>query len=170
MKATLHWIEGPWRGRLAIMPRPRGGDWLEDEMRSWRVEGVDTVLCLLTEEEIEELELSGEADGCAATGIEFQTFPIEDRGVPVSTKSLLDLVHNLESKLADAKNVVVHCRQGVGRSALLAACILATSGLDVDTAFKRIEAARGAKVPDTEEQKQWVVRLSRAHLTAPAKK
>lgn len=30
MRATLYWIDGVWPGRLAIVPRPRGDDWLED--------------------------------------------------------------------------------------------------------------------------------------------
>jgi hypothetical protein len=32
--------------RLAIMPRPRAGDWLEDEAISWRRQGLDTVVSL----------------------------------------------------------------------------------------------------------------------------
>jgi hypothetical protein len=32
MRAQLYWIEGPWAGHFAIVPRPRGGDWLEDEI------------------------------------------------------------------------------------------------------------------------------------------
>jgi hypothetical protein len=29
---TLYWIEGPWTGRLAISARPRGWDWLQDDV------------------------------------------------------------------------------------------------------------------------------------------
>ena len=51
MRTELFWIDGPWPGRLAIMPRPRGGDWLEEEIQSWRRSGVDLVVSLLTLEE-----------------------------------------------------------------------------------------------------------------------
>lgn len=170
MKATLYWIESPWRGRLAIMPRPRGGDWLEDEMLSWRAEGVDVVLSALTSDEIDELELQAERKACVAAGMECLTFSIEDRGVPTSSAQLLDLVHDLEGKLAEGRNVAIHCRQGIGRSAILAACILTSTGMDVETAFARIATARGCKVPDTEEQKQWVARFARTQAAASAKK
>ena len=30
-------------GKLALAARPRGDDWLEDEIAGWRREGVDTV-------------------------------------------------------------------------------------------------------------------------------
>lgn len=45
MKWTkLHGVNGPWAGKLALAPRPRGGDWLEDELACWRQEGVDEVV------------------------------------------------------------------------------------------------------------------------------
>ena len=48
MHTELYWIPGPWLGRLAIMPRPRGGDWLEDEIRSWRMPAsMSSFLCSL---------------------------------------------------------------------------------------------------------------------------
>jgi len=51
MRAEIYWIDGTWPGRLAIMPRPRGGDWLEDELRDCRRQGVVTLVSLLTEEQ-----------------------------------------------------------------------------------------------------------------------
>ena len=44
MKANLFWIPGPWRGRLAIASRPRGGDWLDDEADAWRQADIDMLL------------------------------------------------------------------------------------------------------------------------------
>jgi hypothetical protein len=36
MKVEIYWITGAPDAPLGIMPRPRGGDWLEDEIRSLR--------------------------------------------------------------------------------------------------------------------------------------
>jgi hypothetical protein len=55
MPDTIFWIDGPWRGRLAIVTRPRGGDWLEDDMTSWRRAGLDLIVSLLTADESAEL-------------------------------------------------------------------------------------------------------------------
>src|SRR6266478_3602266 len=41
------WIEGKWPGRLAVSPRQRGGDWLEDEMKFWQRSGISLVVSLL---------------------------------------------------------------------------------------------------------------------------
>ena len=57
MRAEVYWIEGPWPVRVAIPPRPRGGDWLEDEVRAWRASGVAVRVSLLTGSEIHDLDL-----------------------------------------------------------------------------------------------------------------
>jgi hypothetical protein len=32
MEVDIYWINIPGDGKLGIIPRPRGGDWLEDEI------------------------------------------------------------------------------------------------------------------------------------------
>lgn len=152
MKATLYRMDGPWPSRLAIVPRPRGGDWLADEVRAWRSAGVNLVVSTLTPEEIAEFDLSKEEELCVASGIEYVSFPIEDRGVPSSPALAAELVRRLEGALSGGHCVAIHCRAGIGRSALLSACVLVSSGLDPDLAFIRIGDARGCSVPDTLEQ------------------
>jgi hypothetical protein len=53
MMPDLFWITGLWRGRLAISTRPRGGEWLEDEIRGWHRARVDSVVSLLEKDEEE---------------------------------------------------------------------------------------------------------------------
>ncbi len=156
MPMDFYWIEGPWPGRLAILGRPRGGDWLRDEVTSWRRSGLDAVVSLLTQEEVKEFDLEEEGDRCAANGIRFLAFPIADRGVPASRKAAMDLVRTLDRALGEAHRVGVHCRQGIGRSALVVACLLVATGTKPDEAFHRIGVARGCPVPDTPEQREWV--------------
>jgi hypothetical protein len=55
-------------GRLAILPRPRGGDWLEDEVRGRRAAGVDVIVSLLTSDEVTNLDLAQERCLCQAHG------------------------------------------------------------------------------------------------------
>ncbi len=161
MRTELYWIEGPWRGRLAIMPRPRGGDWLDDEIASWKQAGIDTIVSALTDEENAELDLVQEAETCAIAGMDFVVFPLRDRGVPSSMRTTLEVIKPLERELALGRKIAIHCRQGVGRAALLAACVLAAGGVDPVLAFERIALARGCAVPDTSEQREWVMRFAR---------
>ena len=156
MRAEFYWIEGPWTGRLAIVPRPRGGEWLADEVRSWQQAGLNTLVSLLTPDEVADFELGKEGEWCQAHGIQFVSFPVPDRGVPASRTACLALVRELEHALTEGKRIAIHCRQGIGRSALLAACLLIVSGQDPETAFQHIGVARGCAVPDTAEQQEWV--------------
>jgi protein-tyrosine phosphatase len=141
------------------MPRPRGGDWLEDEVASLKSSGVDVVVSLLEREEIVELDILAEQSLCQAVGISFLSFPIVDRSVPASKEEASRFAQSIFSLLEAGKTVVIHCRAGIGRSALVAACVLALGGSPVEDAFERIEASRGCRVPDTKEQRDWVEEL-----------
>ncbi len=167
MHATLYELAGPWEGRLAIVPRPRGGEWLEDDVRSLRTAGVDVIVSTLTAGERAELELADEAQLSGAAGIEYVAFPIDDRGVPSSAQATSELVQRMRSELDAGKAVAIHCRAGIGRSSILAAAILGTAGLDVNSAFQQIEQARGLSVPDTPEQRAWVERFTRETFDRP---
>ena len=75
MPNLLHCIDGPWPGKLAVAPRPRGGDWLEDEIASWRSNAIDIVLSLLTPEEEQDLDIVGEGRTVTAAGMKFLSLP-----------------------------------------------------------------------------------------------
>ena len=80
----LHWVDGPWPGKIALAARPRGGDWLDDEIAGWQQSGVTTVVSMLEPAEEKDLELSGEQSSVLAHGMAFRSLPIEDREVPRS--------------------------------------------------------------------------------------
>jgi protein-tyrosine phosphatase len=149
-------IECGQRGKLLILERPRGGEWLGDHIASWAASGVHIVVSLLTDDEIAELGLTDEQIQCERRGIEFVRFPIMDRGVPESADAARELEQKLSSRIRGGESVGVHCRASIGRSALLAACVLRSLGINAKTAFERIERARGVRVPDTDEQRVWV--------------
>jgi protein-tyrosine phosphatase len=156
MPTEFYWVDGPWPGRLAMAARPRGGDWLADEMASWRRAGIEAVFSLLTAEEEHELDLKAEAEDAQTQGIEFISFPIPDREVPNSEAAMASALENLDRTLSSGKNVVVHCRQGIGRTGLVAACLLVSKGLAPDAAVTTVSSARGMAVPETPEQRRWI--------------
>ena len=162
MRTEIYWIPGSWSGRLAIAPRPRGGEWLDDEVAEWRTAGISVVASLLTNDEITELELVREGQLCLANDIEFISFPMTDGAIPDSRQAVRDLVTTLSQCLSSAKSVLVHCRQGFGRSGIIAACLFTAFGENPETAVERISAARGRSVPDTPEQKGWIMDFAKA--------
>ena len=113
MADSIFWIAGPSPGRLAILLRPRGGDWLPRDTDLWRQAGLHLVVSLLEPSEERDLDLTSEAAVVAARGLAFRAFPIPDRGVP-SYPAAQQFAAQLIADLRAGKNVGIHCRQGSG--------------------------------------------------------
>jgi len=156
MPTKLHWLDEAWPGKIALSARPRGGDWLGDEVSNWKRAGVDSVLSLLESQEENDLRLQEESTEVRSRGLGFSSFPIPDRQVPSSEARLAQLLEKVDRTLSSGKNVLIHCRQGIGRSGLVAACLLVKKGMSPGTAIEKISSARGVAVPETEEQREWI--------------
>lgn len=157
MRIQLYSLQGFSDGQISIMARPRGGDWLLDEMNALHDSGVNVLVSLLTSEEVSEFELEEEAEFCHNQGITYFSFPIVDRNVPPFSTQTFTFLKQVQTHLSEGKHVVFHCRQGLGRAALIAASVLVISGLTPEQAFDLLTKARGYIVPETEEQRAWVV-------------
>jgi protein-tyrosine phosphatase len=156
MLPSIYEIEKIGSGFLAIMARPRAGEWADEESAGLKKLGVSSVVSLLETFEARELELNKEEELCLAAGLAFNSFPIPDRGVPDSALALSKLAYEIYHRCTEGKSVVIHCRAGIGRSGVVAAAVLMHSGFEVKEAFHKISNARGINVPDTEEQALWV--------------
>ena len=160
MNPEIYWIQAAGKGRLAVMPRPRGGDWLDDEIRGLKKLGIDILVSMLTGEEEEFLVLQEEGASARRQGLRFFSHPIPDRNIPDSPGDTWTLARSLAAEFAAGKKIAVHCRMGIGRSPLLLACILVLTGVRPLDAWIAIGDARGCIVPDTPEQRAWLTRTA----------
>ena len=117
--------------------------------------GVQSLVSLITDGEAYELKLEGEEQACEAAGMEYFRLPIEDRSTPESHHDTEELLDALRLRLQEGKGVAIHCRMGLGRSAMIAAKLLTQAGVAPRDAFQRISTARGLETPDTKEQFRW---------------
>lgn len=159
MRAEIYWVTTIGSARLATMPKPRGGDRLEDEIGSLREMGVDVLVSTLIDEEIVEdsVSLVDEARYCVDHRIEFLRFPIPDHTAPPLDEKLAEFIKELSARLAAGKNIAIHCRAGLGRSTTIAACLMVSAGINPIGACEMISAARGFTVPETDEQRNLIV-------------
>ncbi|HUH63421.1 MAG TPA: hypothetical protein VLZ50_10505 [Terracidiphilus sp.] len=151
------WIEGNPPVTLAIVLRPRGGDWLADEMGRIRRSGIQMLVSLLEDEEAGWLGLEDEPALAEQAGMEFASFPIRDTQVPPDRAAFRHFVAGLANRLRHGERIGVHCRGSIGRSTVMAAATLIHIGWKADAALTAIERARGCAVPDTEEQRRWIL-------------
>ncbi|HZS77309.1 MAG TPA: protein-tyrosine phosphatase family protein [Ktedonobacteraceae bacterium] len=158
MRAILYSIDKELpAGKLSIVPRPRGGDWLIDEIKALHEAGVDVFVSLLTPLEVSEFDLAEEATLCSQQGMLYFSFPIPDQSVPAFAEPTFAFLEQLKSFLMEGKHIAFHCRQGLGRSALMAAALLVLSGFEPEEAFTLLSRVRGYRVPETEKQKEWTL-------------
>lgn len=143
-------------GRLAIVGRPRSGDWLSDEIMDWKSAGLTDIVSLLEDHEVRDLDLMREAEIAERVGLTFERFSIPDRGVPASFEAAHTLWNRLAETISAGRSVGIHCRAGIGRSGLIATGVLLRLGASENTAWQRASKARGRLVPDTEEQRLWL--------------
>ncbi len=158
MTPSLFWVPLDAPGRLAITARPRGNDWLPDDVVGWKRAGVSLVVSLLTPNEESDLGLTGEAAECTAVGVQFLRMPVPDRGVPANRNDFERVVFAVVEEVNRGGMAAVHCRQSVGRAPLLAIAVLKAFGLSTTDAIARVSATRGVPVPETNEQAVWVAR------------
>jgi protein-tyrosine phosphatase len=156
MQAEVHWITNPEDGGLAIMPHPRGDEWLSDELASLREQGATLIVSLLEKEQAEGLGLADEEQACATAGLRFRHFPIVDHDVPPLEKATFDFIKELAGEVRAGEGVAVHCMAGIGRSGLICCAVLVALGLVPVEAMRVASEARGLAVPETEEQCLWL--------------
>jgi len=156
MSAEIYWVEGIDPFRIAIMPVPRLWAGLREQIYSLKQQGVDTLVSALTPPEVADFDLKEEQQYCLACGIEFISFPIPDTKTPASKAAALELARRLASTVKAGRGVAIHCLGGVGRSPLIAACVMAVLGIAPETAFRQMTKSRGCDVPQTAEQREWV--------------
>jgi hypothetical protein len=126
-----------------------------------RTVGADTLLCLLTDEDIV-LRFPAFASWLEANAGSARAwwFPIDDGGV-AHDETMLDLVGDLVERLGAGQSIVVHCGAGIGRTSL--ACglaLVALSGRPLDEALAEVRAARSGAGPENPVQRAHLDRLA----------
>lgn len=157
-RPTLYTLALTTKGKLSLMARPLGGEYLEEFIQDLKDLQVTILLSLLELSEQYELGLSKQAYYCEKYGIRSINLPIPDRGLP-STPKAVELVKQLQQQLDQGEHIVIHCRAGIGRTGIIAGAVLVASGVAPQTALQIISDTRKVQVPDTEEQAAWLLKL-----------
>jgi len=152
-------------GFLAIMPKPAGGAWIEEEFASLAASGVHQVVSLMALDEAIDFDLQDEKQVCETHGMRFVSYPITDHGLPSSLEDFARFTYRLYREIEAGTNTVVHCLAGIGRSGIVSGAVLAHAGMDAEAAFDQISRARGLRVPDTEQQRDWLIQHQSAIRT-----
>ena len=157
MPVKIYWLHSfENTSKLGIMARPRGNEWLEEEILSLKKQDVQVIVSLLDRNEIYELGLEKESEICSNHGIDYISFPIADRHVPKLDSRFHNFIGQLKEKRSTGNNIVIHCRMGIGRATIIAGCLVLKPGYKTGDIIEHISKIRGLRVPDTDEQIAWL--------------
>lgn len=100
-------------------------------------------------------------------GVEFLSLPTEDHAAiaPAMLHAGLDFAQT--ARLAD-RRLLIHCQHGIGRSVMLALCVLVARGGDALDALSLVKARRPQASPSPAQMEAWRDWLAMQGRTAPA--
>lgn len=142
---------------LAVVLCPRGGRHLKKELTHLKNSGVQSLVSLLTADQVEMLKLEEEPALAGKLGMEFLHHPIPDHQLPEDEGVFRAFVGDLARRVREGERVGVHCWGSIGRAPLTAACTLMHLGWPPAQALLAVELARGCPIPDTDEQLEWIM-------------
>ena len=131
----------PFRGRIGMtfapgkyQPGGSTGHWERDLSVDARdlAEKYHTnlLVSLIEDHELRELGIEGLVAACEARHIRVLRRPFKDQGVPSLELAKATVTEVLEA-VGRGEHVVIHCKGGLGRTGLIAACALIAAGVDL---------------------------------------
>lgn len=142
-------------------PQASGGGWARDlatDLDAIRAWGAAAVVTLVTAEELALLGVAAMGREVTARGMAWIHLPIADMTVPDAAfeRAWRDAAGpRLHGLLAAGRDIVLHCRAGLGRTGMIAARLLVETGTPPDAAIRAIRTARPGTI-ETPAQEGYV--------------
>ncbi|MCP4131814.1 MAG: isochorismatase family protein [bacterium] len=129
---------------------------MNDDIEKIKSEGIDNIMCLLTEDEFQEYGVSNLKEIYSKAGFTVNYLQVMDQGVP--TKAVMEKgIEWVHSILQGGEKVLLHCVGGLGRSGTAAACYLVQKyALSPEEAISRVRQSRSQRAIESKEQVEFI--------------
>ena len=117
--------------------------------------GVDTLVLLVEDHELDAARVPGIAGVMERHGIELLRHPILDMGVPADPAAFRALLGDVIARVKGGRHVAVACLGGLGRTGTAVACLLVEAGLDPESAIALTRTSRQRTI-ETPAQERFV--------------
>ncbi len=170
-------------GRLLVGEYPGSSSRAEamERLRRFLLAGVTCFVDLTEPRELPSYEALLPFSNPDGRRVEYLREPIPDHGIPQSPEVMQRVLATIDDALAAGHVVYLHCRAGIGRSATVAGCWLASRPARAADALDELQrqwqhcakAAVWAAVPETDAQVEYIrrwapLRPGRSALRVPA--
>lgn len=145
-------------GRLGLTMLPGRRDrqrTLQRDLETLKSQGVTHVVCLVTQQELEDYGVPQLLEAYAEANLIFMHLPMVDQAT-IPAEDLQPALNWIQDALDDKGHVLIHCVGGLGRSGMLAACFLRSKGLPADYALAEIRAIRSPRAIESPSQEALV--------------
>jgi len=141
-------------------PHSMSGYWDRDitcDLDAVRIWGAAAVVTLIEPAELTLLRVERLGEEVASRNMRWFHLPITDVSIPGPEfeEKWRDAGRELRSILRSGRDVLVHCRGGLGRAGTIAARLLVELGVDPDKAIAEVRTARPGAI-ETREQERFV--------------
>ncbi len=150
-------------GVLLLHSMPGWAEPLEMAVELIRAARVDTIVSLTGLDEVGRKSpayMQAIEDGrlpCARV-----EFAIREFDVPDDAEAFWNLAHEVAAGLRRGQRLLIHCLAGIGRTGMLAECVLLALGVDLDAARQTVRAAgSGAETHEQSDLVTWYARRYR---------
>ncbi|CAH1765440.1 18125_t:CDS:2 [Entrophospora sp. SA101] len=151
-------LNGPERGRATIKRD------LDLDFQRLVSLGISMIICCLNDVELEFLGAPWPKydETAQKHNIQIIRIPMIEGGCPDSLDQIDQVVLQIDQHIKQGKNVLGHCRGGVGRAGLVACCWLLKTQfcLDADRAIQLVRMRRSSKAIETLQQVDFIVQYS----------
>lgn len=145
----------PGRLGLTFAPGKKDTKWdrdLDVDLAALQALGATHLLSLMDAWEYEHLQVPRLRERAADFGMAVTWHRIPDQGVPTDTAAFLTVLVTLREALAQGSTVIVHCRGGLGRTGIAAACTLIVGGMTAAEALRSVRATRPGTVENDRQE------------------
>jgi hypothetical protein len=104
--------------------------------------GVETLLRLVEDAELQECRVINIATAMDEAGIDLIRFPIRDRRISTDVAAFHRAIRDVAARVRSGAHLAIACRGGLDRSGMAAACLLIEAGIGIEDAIGRVHSAR----------------------------
>lgn len=141
---------------LTILPgrADRGRD-MDEDLRALRKQGVEAILCLVPQDELESYGAGALLDRYREAGFELLHRPVVDQKI-CSLDELAEIVDWMDAESARGRSVLAHCVGGLGRSGFAVAAFWVKRGLSAEAAIELVREKRSPRAVETALQERLI--------------
>ncbi|KRW98991.1 hypothetical protein PPERSA_11592 [Pseudocohnilembus persalinus] len=142
--------------------KPHNRNIIEDITYFKNLNQIQVIICLLNKYELRSIGVDyNKFQGiCEKQGVQFLELPIIEMGEPeISFQEFYDFIDkNIIQNIKNKKNVIAHCRGGIGRAGLLAACTLIQCNISQNAtqAINMVRKIRDKRCVESRKQEDYV--------------